>query len=86
MSHEDDLRQRIEQAKQKHAPKEGGGSAGSPTQIALEFILSIVLPCFLGYHIDKAAATSPIFFVIFFFLGVATAAFMLYKHAVKDNN
>jgi len=37
---------------------------------------------FFGYHLDKWLDTTPIFFIIFFFLGVAAGALNIYKLAV----
>lgn len=52
-----------------------------PMQMVIEFVVPIVVGFGLGLMIDKWLGTLPIFMLLFFVLGVATAGYTIYKHA-----
>ena len=45
---------------------------------------SIIIGAFIGYFLDKWLNTSPLFIIIFLFLGIAAAFLEVYKSASKS--
>jgi ATP synthase protein I len=51
--------------------------------IGLHLVSGIIVGVFIGYMLDKLFHTSFIFTIIFFFLGVASGFYNMYKDAMK---
>jgi ATP synthase protein I len=47
------------------------GSVGAVSSVGIAFVLAIVFGFLIGYYLDKWLGTSPLFLIIFFFVGVA---------------
>lgn len=47
------------------------GSIGAVSSVGIAFVLAIVFGFLIGYYLDKWLGTSPLFLIIFFFVGMA---------------
>lgn len=52
---------------------------GALSTVGLSFVLAIVLGTLAGYWLDKALGTSPLLFIVFFFLGLIAGALNVYR-------
>ena len=50
-------------------------------RISIEMTAALIVGAVLGYFIDKAAQTTPLFLVVFLFLGAAAGALNAYRAA-----
>ena len=64
-------------------------SFGLGLKISLDLVVSIIVGILIGLGIDKLFNTKPIFFLIFFILGIAAGCFNMYRSIInleKKNN
>ena len=47
------------------------GSLGALSAVGFAFVLAVVFGFLIGYFLDRWLGTSPLFLLVFFFLGVA---------------
>jgi ATP synthase protein I len=47
------------------------GSLGALSAVGIAFVLAVVFGFLAGYALDRWLGTSPLFMILFFFLGVA---------------
>jgi ATP synthase protein I len=47
------------------------GSLGALSAVGIAFVLAVVFGFLIGYFLDRWLGTSPLFILIFFFIGVA---------------
>jgi ATP synthase protein I len=47
------------------------GSLGALSAVGIAFVLAVVFGFFIGYVLDRWLGTSPLFLIVFFFVGVA---------------
>ncbi len=47
------------------------GSVGALSAVGIAFVLAVVIGFLVGYFLDRWLGTTPLFIIIFFFLGVA---------------
>jgi len=47
------------------------GSLGALSAVGIAFVLAIVFGFLIGFYLDKWLGTSPLFVIIFFFVGLA---------------
>lgn len=47
------------------------GSLGALSAVGIAFVLAVVFGFVIGYFLDKWLGTSPLFIIVFFFVGVA---------------
>ncbi len=47
------------------------GSLGALSAVGIAFVLAVVFGFLAGYFLDKWLGTSPLFIILFFFIGVA---------------
>ncbi len=47
------------------------GSIGALSAVGIAFVLAVVIGFLVGYALDRWLGTTPLFIIIFFFLGVA---------------
>ncbi len=55
-------------------PKPSGsslGSLGALSAVGIAFVLAVVFGFLIGYFLDRWLGTSPLFLILFFFIGVA---------------
>lgn len=87
-----DLDTRIQKAKNVHHQKtsDGGDPGRNPHaegwRMLTDLLAGIVVGMFLGYHIDKWLETSPLFFIISTFLGLAAGVLNIYKQVPKEHD
>ena len=83
------LDERLEKArseKEKNAPKpptKSQSSFGSAYRIGIEFVVAVFVGAGIGWGLDKWLETTPLFMLIFFFLGVAAGFLNVYKAAER---
>lgn len=58
-------------------------SIGALSTVGLSFVLAIVLGAWFGYVLDKWFGTGPLFFLLFFVLGIAAGILNVYRTANK---
>lgn len=79
-----DLTARIAAAKEKHEEKPVEPSPkGDAFRVAADLIGGVAAGSILGYFFDKWLGTSPLFFIVFFFFGVAGGFYNIYRHSQK---
>jgi len=73
----------LERAKAKHLGDDSSGKAPSmgSMRVGVELLAGVVVGTFSGYYLDRWLGTSPVFFLVCFFLGVAGSAINIYKVA-----
>jgi ATP synthase protein I len=54
-------------------------TAGALSSVGLSFVLALVMGAWLGHALDKWLHTAPIFFVVFFFIGLAAGVLNVYR-------
>lgn len=64
--------------------KNSGISLG--LKIATDFVITIIVGLFIGIGFDKIFQTSPIFLLIFLFLGIAGAFWNIYRTILNLEN
>lgn len=47
------------------------GSIGALSAVGIAFVLAVVIGCLIGYALDHWLGTKGLFFIVFFFIGVA---------------
>jgi ATP synthase protein I len=47
------------------------GSIGAVSAVGIAFVLALVFGFLIGYYLDKWLGTSPLFLIVFFFVGMA---------------
>lgn len=52
-------------------PKSSLGSVGALSAVGIAFVLAVFFGFLIGYGLDRWLGTSPLFMIVFFFLGVA---------------
>lgn len=52
-------------------PRSSIGSLGALSAVGIAFVLAVGIGFFAGYWLDRWLGTSPLFTLVFFFLGVA---------------
>lgn len=81
----DELSRKIEQAKKNSLPEESERVAPGAMHIGIELIAGVLAGSFIGYQLDKWLETLPIFFITFFFLGIAGAVRNIIR-SIKNTN
>lgn len=69
---------------EKKNSKNSGASLG--LKIAIDFVITIIVGLFIGIGFDKLFQTSPIFLLIFLFLGIAGAFWNIYRTILNLEN
>jgi ATP synthase protein I len=67
----------------RETPREKAQSIGALSSVGLSFVLAIVLGAWFGYLLDKWLGTGPVFFLLFFVLGMVAGALNVYRAATK---
>lgn len=62
------------------------GKVVNPARISIELLSGVVVGCLLGYYLDVWLDTSPVFFLICFFFGVAGSGLNIYKIARQQQD
>jgi ATP synthase protein I len=52
---------------------------GALSTVGLAFVLALVIGAWLGSVLDRFAGTSPLFFILFFFFGLAAGILNVYR-------
>jgi ATP synthase protein I len=47
------------------------GALGALSAVGIAFVLAVVIGAAIGYWLDRLTGLSPLFFILFFFLGLA---------------
>jgi ATP synthase protein I len=76
----DSAKRRIKDANTDQKPP------ASAARISIELLSGVVVGTVLGYYLDMWFGTSPIFFLLCFFFGVAGSGLNIYKIARKQHN
>jgi F0F1-type ATP synthase assembly protein I len=63
--------------------REKAQSIGALSTVGLSFVLAIVLGAWFGYLLDGWFGTGPVFFLVFFALGMVAGAINVYRTATK---
>ena len=81
--HIPDLTERIAEAKERHKEPDQKQStpAGDAFKVGSEIVGGVAAGTILGYFFDKWFNTSPLFFIVFFFFGVAGGFYNIYRLA-----
>ena len=58
-------------------------SLGALSTVGISFVLATVLGAWFGYLLDKWFGTGPLFFLIFFVLGIIAGVLNVYRTATK---
>lgn len=69
--------------KPRESSSETAQSIGAISTVGLTFVLAIVLGAWFGYLLDKWLGTGPLFFLLFFVLGMAAGILNVYRTANK---
>jgi F0F1-type ATP synthase assembly protein I len=64
-------------------PRQKAASIGALSSVGLSFVLAIVLGAWFGYLLDTWFGTGPIFFLLFFVLGMVAGGLNVYRTATK---
>jgi len=67
----------------RETQREKAQSIGALSSVGLSFVLAIVLGAWFGYLLDKWLGTGPVFFLLFFVLGMVAGALNVYRAATK---
>ncbi len=51
--------------------KSSYGSLGALSAVGIAFVLAVLIGFLVGYALDNWLGTSPLFIIVFFFLGIA---------------
>ena len=54
-------------------------TTGALSSVGLSFVLAIVLGAWLGRVLDRWIGTAPLFFILFFFVGLAAGVLNVYR-------
>jgi F0F1-type ATP synthase assembly protein I len=60
-------------------PPEQLRTIGALSTVGLSFVLAIVLGAGLGYWLDRVLGTSPVLFIVCFFLGLIAGVLNVYR-------
>ena len=84
----EDLETRLDRARDAQADRagrdsdgKGMGAMGIAMQMAIEVVAPLGVGVFIGWLIDGWLVTTPLFLVIFFFLGAAAGGLNVYRRA-----
>lgn len=66
-------------ASKRRADSGDGSSLGLGLRIASEFVSAVLVGVAIGFFIDRAASTSPLFLVIFLMLGMAAGFLNIHR-------
>lgn len=83
-----ELDKSIKEAQKRASGDDGEGvnpSAGI-MRISIDLLAGVIVGSVSGFYLDKWLGTSPVFFLVCFFLGVAGSALNIYRSVKKDNN
>ena len=58
-------------------------SVGALSTVGLAFVLAIVIGAWFGSVLDKWFGTKPVFFIVFFFLGLAAGATNVFRTVAR---
>lgn len=81
----EDLKNRIKHARKKAGldeKKETGAS--SAFAVSADLLSGVAVGSFIGYFLDKWLGTTPILFLICFFLGAIAGGYNIYRAAQRD--
>ncbi|MCK6419059.1 MAG: AtpZ/AtpI family protein [Alphaproteobacteria bacterium] len=53
--------------------------------LGIEFLANIMVPALVGYFMDDWLGTKPLFFLLFFFGGIAAGFYFLYRITLQNN-
>ena len=53
------------------SPRPSVGSLGALSAVGIAFVLAVVFGFLIGLFLDRWLGTSPLFIIVFFFIGVA---------------
>ena len=84
----DALKARIEAARGDTTPPPEPSISGLSfsSQIGIEMIAGVLVGSFIGYWIDRAAGTSPLFFIFCFFLGIGGSVMTIKRLLAKHGD
>ena len=79
----EELQRKIDTSKPEsdEEQKAGPSPIGNAMRYGTELLAGVGVGGFLGYWIDDAAGTSPLFFILFFFLGFAAGVRNILRNA-----
>ncbi len=63
--------------------REKAQSIGALSSVGLSFVLAIVLGAWFGYLLDSWFGTGPVFFLVFFVLGMVAGGLNVYRTATR---
>lgn len=58
-------------------------SLGAISSVGISFVLATILGAWFGYVLDKWLGTGPLFFLLFFVLGIVAGILNVYRTANK---
>jgi ATP synthase protein I len=62
-------------------PDSTGGALSQGLRVMSEFVAAVIVGTFIGWQIDAFAGTSPVFLLLFMFLGTAAGLWNVYRLA-----
>ena len=69
--------------KSRSSTRETVQSLGALSTVGISFVLATILGAWFGYLLDKWLGTGPLFFLIFFVLGIIAGVLNVYRTANK---
>jgi ATP synthase protein I len=69
--------------KPRSSTRETFQSIGALSTVGISFVLATILGAWFGYVLDKWFGTGPLFFLIFFVLGIIAGVLNVYRTANK---
>jgi ATP synthase protein I len=69
--------------KPRSSTRETFQSIGALSTVGISFVLATILGAWFGYLLDKWFGTGPLFFLIFFVLGIIAGVVNVYRTANK---
>jgi|RhiMetdeSRZDD1v2_1073273.scaffolds.fasta_scaffold01345_17 ATP synthase protein I len=69
--------------KPRSSTRETFQSIGALSTVGISFVLATILGAWFGYLLDKWFGTGPLFFLIFFVLGIIAGVLNVYRTANK---
>ncbi len=58
-------------------------TVGVLSTVGFAFVLAVIIGAWFGWLLDEWLATGPVFFLVFFFLGLAAGVLNVYRTASK---
>lgn len=83
-----DLQRKIDEAEAEsegHKAPAESAKIGASMNLGMELLAGVGVGGILGYFIDKAAGTLPVFFIIFFFIGFAAGLRNIMRKSKEGN-